>query len=95
VTDLPLHFNEPHNPCQSNPSMENLHVNLQESPVSIAKTHVVLQKPSKGKKLRYDFIPRKSLEEVLDDLKDKNLVVPNPKPIQVDLNELDIKKWGK
>jgi hypothetical protein len=82
VTDLPLHFNESPSPCRSNPSMENLHVNLQESPVSIDKTPVVLQKPSKGKKPRCDFIPRKSLEEVLDDLKDKILTVPNPEPIQ-------------
>jgi hypothetical protein len=32
------------------------------------------------------------LEEVLDDLKDKILTVPNPEPIQVDSNEIDIKK---
>jgi hypothetical protein len=95
VTDLPLHFNEPPSPCRSNPSMENLHVNLQESPASIDKTPVVLQKPSKGKKPRCDFIPRKSLEEVLDDLKDKILTVPNPEPIRVDLNEIDIKKQGR
>jgi hypothetical protein len=31
----------------------------------------------------------------LDDLKDKILVVPNPEPIQVDLNELEIKKQGR
>ena len=43
VIDLPLHFNEPPNPCLSNPSMENLHVNLQESPVSIiVETLIVL-----------------------------------------------------
>jgi hypothetical protein len=73
--------------------MENLHVNLQESPVSIAETHVVLQRPSKGNKLRCDFIPRKSLEEVLDYLKDKRLVVPNPEPIRID--ELEITKHGR
>jgi hypothetical protein len=92
VIDPPLHFNKSSSPCRSNPSLENLHVDLQESPVSVIKTHVVFHKSSKGKKPRCDFIPRKPLEEVLDDLKDKILVVPNPEPIRVDLNELEIKK---
>jgi hypothetical protein len=95
VTDLPLHINEFPSPCRSNPSMENLHVNLQESHVSIVETPVVLQNPSKGNKPRCDFIPKKSLEEVLDDLKDKILTVPNPEPIQFDSNEIDIKKQGR
>jgi hypothetical protein len=58
--------------------MENLHVSLQETPVSTVETLVVIQKPSKSNKLRCDFIPRKYLEEVLADLKDKTLTVHNP-----------------
>jgi hypothetical protein len=95
VTDLPLHFDEPPSPCRPNPPMENLHVNLQEIPTSIDQTPVVIQKPSKGKKPKHDFIPRKYLEEVLDDLKDKILTVPNPEPIQIDLNEPTVKKKGR
>jgi hypothetical protein len=63
--------------------------------VFIVETLVFLQKPSKGKKPRYDFIPMKYLEEVLADLKDKILIVPNPQPIRVDSNEIDIKKQGR
>jgi hypothetical protein len=85
-------FNEPSSPCQSNPSLENLHVELQESPMSITKTPVIFHKSSKGKKPRHDFIPKKSLEDVLDDMKDKVLVVPSPEPVMVDLNEVKIKK---
>jgi hypothetical protein len=92
ATDLPLHSSEPPSPCRPNPYVENLQVNLQESPASIDQTPVVIQEPSKGKKPKHDFIPRKSLEEVLDDLKDKILVVPNPEPIRVDSNEIDINK---
>jgi len=75
--------------------MENLHVNLQENPASIDQNSVVIQKPPKGKKLRCDFVPRKSLEEVLVDLKDKILIVINPEPIQVGSNEIDIKKQAR
>jgi hypothetical protein len=95
MTDSPLHFNEPSSPCRSNPSLENLHVDLQEIPVSITKTPVVFHKFTKGKKPRHDFIPKKYLEDVLYDLKDKVIVVPDPEPIQVDLNELEIKKQGR
>jgi hypothetical protein len=50
VTHLPLHFDETPNPYLSNPTMENLCVNLQEIPVSINQNLVVIQNPSKGKK---------------------------------------------
>jgi hypothetical protein len=95
VIDSPLHFDEPSNPCLSTPSLENLHVELQEIPVSITKTLVVFHKSSKGKNLRRDFIPKKSLEGVLDNLKDKVLVVPSSEPVMVDLNEVKIKKHGR
>jgi hypothetical protein len=75
--------------------MENLHVNLQEIPASIEETPAVLQNPAKVKKPRCNFIPRKSLEEVLDDVKDKILTVPNLEPIWVDSNEMNIKKLGR
>jgi hypothetical protein len=41
------------------------------------------------------FCSQKIFEEVLDDLKDKILIVPNPEPIQVDLNEPTVKKKGR
>jgi hypothetical protein len=56
-----LHLNENPSPCQSNPTIENLSVNLQEDHASTDQTFVVIQKPS-GKKPRCDFIPKKSLE---------------------------------
>jgi hypothetical protein len=95
VADLPMHFDEPPSLYRSNPSMENLHVNLQERPTSIYQTPVFIQKPPKGKKLRCDFVPKKYLEEVLDYQKDKILTIPNHDPIQVDLNEPTVKKKGR
>jgi hypothetical protein len=95
VIDSPLCFNEPSSPCQSNSSLENLYVELQESLVSITKIPVVLHRSSKGKKPRHDFIPKKSLEDVLDDLKEKVFVVPSPEPVLVDLNEVEIMKHGR
>jgi hypothetical protein len=41
------------------------------------------------------FYSKKSLEDVLDNLKDKVLVVPSPEPVMVDLNEVKIKKQGR
>jgi hypothetical protein len=92
VIDSPLHFDEPTSPCLSTPSLRNLHVELQGSPVSITKTPVVFHKSSKGTHQRHDFIPKKSLEDVLDNLKGKVLVVPSPGPVVGDLNEIKIKK---
>jgi hypothetical protein len=61
MIDSRMCFDEPSNPCLSTPSLENLHVELQEIPVSITKTLVVFHKSSKGKNMRCDFIPNKSL----------------------------------
>ena len=40
------------------------------------QTTFAIQKPSKGKKPQCDFMPRNSLEEALDDLKDRVSTVP-------------------
>jgi hypothetical protein len=95
VIDSPLCFYEHTFPCLSTPSLENLHVELQGSPVSITKTIVVFHKSSKGTHPRHDFIPKKSLEYVLDNLKDKVLIVPSPELVMVHLNEIKIKKQGR
>lgn len=95
VINLPLHFDEPLSLCRSNPPMENLHVNLQESLVTIDQTPIVIHKPPKGQKPRCAFTPRKYLKDVLDELKDKILVVSNLEPIRVDLNESTVKKKGR
>jgi hypothetical protein len=95
IIDSPLRSDEPTNPRLSTPSLRNLHVELQGSFVSITKTPVVFHKSSKGTHQRPDFIPKKSLEDVLDNLKDKVLVVPSPWLVVGDLNESKIKKQGR
>ena len=81
VIDSPLRSDEPTIPHPSTPSLRNLHVELQGSHVSITKTPIVFHKSSKGTHQRPDFIPKKYLEYVLDNLKDKVLVVPSPKQV--------------
>jgi hypothetical protein len=44
---------------------------------------------------RHKFVPKKSLEEVLDKLKGKVYVTPNLGQDLVDVNEIKIKKQGK
>jgi hypothetical protein len=63
--------------------------------VLITKTHVDLHKSTKGTHQRCDFIPKKSLEDVLDKLKSKVLVIPNPGQDVVDINEIKTKKQGR
>jgi hypothetical protein len=92
--ESPLHLNENPSPCQSNPTIENLCVNLQEDHATTDQTSVAIRKPS-GKKPRCDFMPRKSLEEVLDVLKDKIPTVPIHEPTQVVLNKSIVKKNGR
>jgi hypothetical protein len=59
------------------------------------QTPFAIQKPSKGKKPQCDFMPRKSLEEALDDLKDRVSIVSTHELIQVALNESIVKKKGR
>jgi len=54
-----------------------------------------IQKPSNDKKPQCDFMPRKSLEEVLDDLKDRFSTYYTHEMIQVGLNESIVKKKGR
>jgi hypothetical protein len=63
--------------------------------VSITKTLIVFHNSSTGTHQRPDFIPKKSLEDVLDSLKGKVLVVPSPGQVVGDLNESKIKKQGR
>jgi len=55
---------------------------------------IAIQNPS-GKNPRCDFMPKKSLEEVLDDLKDMVSFVPTHEPIWVVPNESIVKKKGR
>ena len=95
VTELPLHLDETPSPCRFNLTIENLYVNLQENPASMDQTPFSIQKPSNEKMPQCDFMPRKSLEEVLDDLKDIVSTVPTHETIQVVLNESIVKKKGR
>jgi hypothetical protein len=95
VVDSPMRLNEPSNLFQSTPSIENLRVELHQSPMSITKTPIFVHKSSKGKNPRCNFIPKKSLEDVLDGLKDKFLIVPSSDLVMVDLNGVKIKKQGR
>jgi hypothetical protein len=90
--DSPLRSDEPTGPCLSTPPLRNLHVELQGSPMSITKTPVVFHKSSKGTHRRPNFIPKNSLEDVLDNLKGKVLDVPSPGLVVGDSNESKIKK---
>ena len=92
VIKSPLHLDENPSPWRSNPTIENLYVNLQEGPAFIDQTPIVIQEPSKSKTPKHDFIPIKSLEEVLVDLKDKTLMVPSPEPIRFYLSEPTVNK---
>jgi hypothetical protein len=70
AVESPLHLNKNPNPCISNPTIENLCVDPQEDHATTDRTSVAIQNPL-GKNPRCDFMPRKSLEEVLDVLKDR------------------------
>jgi hypothetical protein len=48
-----------------------------------------------GRKKQSDLMPKKSLVEVLDVLKDRFPVVPIHKPTQVVLNKSSVKKKGR
>jgi len=95
VIDSPLHFDEPTNPWLSTPSLRNLHVKLQGSHVSITKNPIFFHKSSRGTHHRCNFLPKKSLEYVLDNLKGKVLVVPSPRLDMVHLNEIKIEKQNR
>jgi hypothetical protein len=95
VIDPPLHFDEPAGPFLSNPSLRYLHVELQGKPMSINKTPVVFHKSSRGTHQRRDFVPKKSLEDVLDNLKGKVLTIPSLGQDVVDLDEIKTKKHGR
>jgi hypothetical protein len=63
--------------------------------MSIKKTHVVFHKSSRGTHQRRSFVPKKYLEDVLDNMKGKVLVVRSPRMNVLDLNETKIKKHGR
>jgi len=75
--------------------LRDLHVELQEDPVSFNKTPVDFHKFPRGTHQRHDFVPKKSLEDVLDSLKNKVRVIPNPRQDVVDLNGIKTKKQGR
>jgi len=58
------------------------------------QTAIAIHKPSENKPL-CDFVPRKSLEEVLDDLKGGVSFFPTHDPIRVVPSELVVKKKGR
>jgi hypothetical protein len=91
AVESPLHLNKNPSPCRSNPTIENLCVDPQEDHATTDQTSVAIQNPL-GKKPRCDFMPRKSLEEVLDVLKDRVSTVPIHEPTQVVLNKSIVKK---
>jgi hypothetical protein len=95
VIDSPLCFDEPTSPCPLTHSLWDLHVELQEDLVPFTKTHVDLHKSTRGTHQRHNFVPKKSLEYVLDKLKGKVYVIPNPGKDVVDKNEIKTKKQGK
>ena len=94
ITELPLHLNENPSPYRSNPTIENLCVDPQEDHATTDQTYVVIRNPL-DKKPRCDFVPIKSLEEVLDVLKDRFPVVPIHEPTHVVLNKSFVKKKGR
>jgi hypothetical protein len=95
IIDSPMCFDDPSSPLPSTHSLRDLHVELQEDPVSFTKTPVDFHKSSRGTHQRCDFFPKKSLEDVLDNLKGKVLAVPSHWKYVVDLNEIKTKKRGR
>jgi hypothetical protein len=91
AVESPLHINKNPILCIFNPAIKNPCVDSQEDHATIDRTSVAIQNPL-GKNPRCDFMPRKSLEEVLDVLKDRVPFVPTVEPIGVVPNELVIKK---
>jgi hypothetical protein len=95
VINSPLCFDDPTSLELPTYSLRDLHVELKENPVSFTKTPVDLHKSTRGAHQRHDFVPKKYLEDVLDKLKGKVSVIPNPGKEVVDINEIKTEKQGK
>jgi hypothetical protein len=95
VSDSPPCFDEPTSPCPPTHSLRDLHVELQEDPVLFTKSPVDLHQSTRGTHQRHKFVPKKYLEDVLDKLKRKVYVTPNPGKDVVVINEIKTKKHGK
>jgi hypothetical protein len=78
VSDLPLCFDEPTDPFPSTHSLQDLHIELQvtEDPALPTETPVDSHQSIRDTHQRHKFVPKKSLEEVLDKLKGKVYVTP-------------------
>jgi hypothetical protein len=77
--NLPLHSNINPNPC--NPMTESQGVDSHRDRELIEPISVAMQNPL-GKKPRYNFVPKKSLEEVVDVLKERVSPAPAIEPTQ-------------
>jgi hypothetical protein len=69
---------------------ENLGVDSHRDHALTETNFVAMQNPL-GKKPRYNFMPRKSLEEVIDVLKERVYVVPTIEPTQGFFNKSIVK----
>jgi hypothetical protein len=84
-------------PFPSTHSLQDLHIELQvaEDPALPTKTLVDSHQSIRDTHQRHEFVPKKSLEEVLDKLKGKVYVTPNLEKDLVDEKEIQIKRQGK
>jgi hypothetical protein len=89
TVESPLIFNTNPSPC--NPTTKNQGVDPHEDHATTERNFVVIQNPL-GKKPRYDFVPRKSLEEVIDVLKERVSPAPTVEPTQGFFNKSIVKK---
>jgi hypothetical protein len=80
------------NPC--NPTTRNQSVDPHEDHVSTKPNSVAMQNPL-GEKPRYNFVPRKSLEEVIDVLKERVSPAPTVEPTQGFINKSIVRKNRK
>jgi hypothetical protein len=77
IVEPPMHLNMNPSPC--NPTTENQSVDPHGDHVSIEPNSVAMQNPL-GKEPRYNFMPRKLLEEVIDVLKERVSPAPTIDP---------------
>jgi hypothetical protein len=97
VHSLPLCVDEPTGPSISSHSLQSFRVEIQVSkdPVLPPDTPIEFRPIAEVTSKKHEFIPKKSLEEILSHLRDKAPVTPDPVQNMVSEDKIKIKRQGK